>query len=267
MSDTPICPNCNIPYAALSKEDKRQLALAKQYHLVCPRCFAALGEGNSKPESLFDQLNLERSHYLGIIQTLRSIETARTLLEKYEVLRTIFAPDSKVRYAWANVAPELLRELWAVMAKIGGTVPLRPGPLNGPRRVSEPFIQDVLRALDDVVRWCEQKLSTSGNPAGTNGYADGPTREGFFFQDGVPYNFARLQWRLLKTLYGKGSVAFEAIGQELWGHSEWKDERLRKLVNDTNAKLLEHGLRFEIISPMAGHYLLQELPPVTPKVT
>jgi hypothetical protein len=87
---------------------------------------------------------------------------------------------------------------------------------------------------------------------------------GFFFQDGVPHRFATLQWRLLKTLYRKGSVACEAIGDELWGDSEWNDGRLRKLVSDTNAKLLGYKIRFEIISPMDAHYLLQELPAVTP---
>jgi hypothetical protein len=159
MSDTPICPNCKIPYAPLSKDDKRRLALAKEYDLVCPQCFGSIGKENSTPEHLFDQMNWERSYFLVLIQSLRSIETVKTLLEKCEVLRTIFAPESNVRYAWANVAPELLRELWAVMDKIGGTVPRRPKSLNGRPSVSEKFIQKVLRAIDEVVRWCESKQS------------------------------------------------------------------------------------------------------------
>jgi hypothetical protein len=259
MSDTPLCPNCNIPYVVLSKRDKRQLALAREYVLVCRRCFAALDKEDSTPEFLFDQLSLERSYYLSLIQSFRSIETAKTLLKMCEDLRTLFAPDSNVRYAWAHVAPEMLRELWAVMDKIGGTVPLRPASLTGPLSVSEPFIQDVLRALDEVVRWCAAK---QGSPP-----TDGPTMEGMFFVGGVPHRFANLQWRLLKTLYGKGSVAFEVIGDQVWGDSEWTDGRLRKLVCDTNAKLLGYQLRFEIISPMDAHYLLQELPAVTPQVT
>lgn len=259
MPDTPICPNCQIPYAPLSEEDKRQLGLAKTYDLVCPRCFDARSDGRATPEFLFHQLNLERSHCLSLIQSLGSIETAPTLLEICEELRSVFAPDSQVRYAWANVAPELLRALWAVMAKIGGTVPVRPTPLNGPISVSEPFMQDVLRALDEVVHWCQAKQAT--------GPAEGPTMGGFFFQDGVPHQFSPLQWRLLKTLYRQGSVACEAIGEELWGDCEWTDGRLRKLVSDTNAKLLAYKVRFEINSPMAAHYLLQELPSVTPEVT
>jgi hypothetical protein len=59
----------------------------------------------------------------------------------------------------------------------------------------------------------------------------------------------------------------EVIGDEVWGDSEWKDGTLRKLVSDTNDKLLMHKLRFEIISAMDAHYILQELPPVTPGVT
>jgi hypothetical protein len=60
MADIPICPNCKIPYAALSQEDKHQLALANDYDLACPRCFNALGKNNLTPEPLFDQLKLER---------------------------------------------------------------------------------------------------------------------------------------------------------------------------------------------------------------
>jgi hypothetical protein len=114
---------------------------------------------------------------------------------------------------------------------------------------------------------CQQAAEWMDNLSGTIGQADGPTTEGFFFQDGAPHKFPPLQWRLLKTLYRKGTVGFKVIGDELWGHSEWNDGRLRKLVSDTNAKLLGSKVRFEIISPMDGHYLLQELPAVTPEVT
>jgi hypothetical protein len=106
------------------------------------------------------------------------------------------------------------------------------------------------------VNWCEAKHSS-----------EGPTTPGLFLAAGKPYQFPPLQWLLLKALYEKGSVAVEAIGQEVWGDSEWKSGKLRKLVSDTNAKLHSYKLRFEIISPMAGHYLLQKLPAVTPDVT
>ena len=259
MSVTPLCPNCNIPYVVLSKRDKRELALAREYVLVCRRCFAALDKEDSTPEFLFDQLSLERSYYLSLIQSFRSIETAKTLLKVCEDSANPLCTGQQCPVRVGTRAPEMLRELWAVMDKIGGTVPLRPASLTGPLSVSEPFIQDVLRALDEVVRWCAAK---QGSPP-----TDGPTMEGMFFVGGVPHRFANLQWRLLKTLYGKGSVAVEVIGDQIWGDSEWTDGRLRKLVCDTNAKLLGYQLRFEIISPMDAHYLLQELPAVTPQVT
>jgi hypothetical protein len=256
MSDTLLCPNCQIPYQPLSENDKRQLALAKSYERACPRCFFGLGEGDSTPENIFERQNFERSYYLGLIQTFRTIETAATLLQPCEVLRTALAPESQVRYAWANVAPEFLPELWAVMDKIGGTVPARPEPRHGRRCICDSCIQDVLRAIDAVVNWCEAKRPL-----------DGPTTEGLFIVGGTPHRFPSRQWRLLKALYQKGSVGFEAIGQEVWGDCEWLEGRLRKLVSDTNEKLHSYKLRFEIISDKPGHYILQELPPVTPPVT
>src|SRR5262249_15629038 len=57
-------------------------------------------------------------------------------------------------YAWANVSPELLRELWGVMEKIGGIVPPRPEMLlkgKGKPLVSEWFIQEVLEAIGVIV--------------------------------------------------------------------------------------------------------------------
>jgi hypothetical protein len=123
MSDTLLCPSCAIPYVPFSVNDKRQLALAKDYERVCPKCFIGLADGDSTPENLFARQSAERSYYLGIVESLRSIETAETLLLRCEVLRTALAPGSQVRYAWANVAPELLRELWAVMDRIGGGGP------------------------------------------------------------------------------------------------------------------------------------------------
>jgi hypothetical protein len=99
----------------------------------------------------------ERAYYLAVIQTLRTVETRKTLLEHCEGLRAAFAPESEVRYAWANVGPELLRELWAVMEKIGGIVPPRPQALMDKPSVSEPYIQEVLDAINTIMAWCEAK--------------------------------------------------------------------------------------------------------------
>lgn len=117
--------------------------------------------------------------------------------------------------------------------------------------------------------WNEQRepmeASKSSQPTGIG--EDGPTEAGFFVWADMRFPFANLQWRLLKALWKKGSVEFEVIGNKVWGDSEWNDGRLRKLVSDTNGKLLVHNLPFEIISPMDAHYFLQKLPPVTPGVT
>ena len=91
--------------------------------------------------------------------------------------------------------------------------------------------------------------------------------EGLFFVGGTPMKFGNLQWRLLKALWKKGSVPVETIGDEVYEGEDAIDGRLRKLVSDTNDKLLKLKLRYEIVSPMAAHYILQELPPVTPEVT
>ena len=109
-------------------------------------------------------MNAERSYYLGVIQTLRSIETVKTLLEVCEELRAIFAAGSEMRYAWSGVAPELLHELWGVMDKIGGTIPPRPEAAKSNPSASEAYIQSILDAhFNDVVRWCKQPTTPSNS--------------------------------------------------------------------------------------------------------
>jgi hypothetical protein len=97
--------------------------------------------------------------------------------------------------------------------------------------------------------------------------SDGPAMEGFFFDKGQPYRFSNLQWRLLEFLWNKGSVPLSSIGDEIYQGDDEFEGKLRKLVSDANNKLTKYLLRFEIISPMPGHYFLQRLPPVTPSVT
>ena len=146
MSEPPICARCNLPMARLSDHDRQALALAKCYPWVCHNCFAGL-DSDGKLEPLDAQMNAERSYYLGVIQTLRSIETVKTLLEVCEELRAIFAAGSEMRYAWSGVAPELLHELWGVMDKIGGTIPPRPEAAKSNPSASEAYIQSILDAL------------------------------------------------------------------------------------------------------------------------
>jgi hypothetical protein len=148
--------------ARLSDHDRQALALAKCYPWVCHNCFAGL-DSDGKLEPWEAQMNAERSYYLGVIQTLRSIETVKTLLEVCEELRAIFAAGSEMRYAWSGVAPELLHELWGVMDKIGGTIPPRPEAAKSNPSASEAYIQSILDALNDVVRWCKQPTTPSNS--------------------------------------------------------------------------------------------------------
>jgi hypothetical protein len=159
VSPTPICPGCGRPFAPLSPHDWQALALANTFPWVCSHCLAVSDEsGSLMPiETVQEQ---ERSHYLAIIQTLRTVEIPRTLLARCEAFRAAFAPGSEVRHAWTNVASELLNELWAIMERIGGAVPQRPAVVKSKPRVGEVYCADVLDAIGDVVRWCEGKRET-----------------------------------------------------------------------------------------------------------
>jgi hypothetical protein len=97
--------------------------------------------------------------------------------------------------------------------------------------------------------------------------AEGPSAEGLFYVNGIPFKFSPLQWRLLKTLWGNTSVSIDTIGKAVYDDEDAGEGRIRKLVSDTNARFLKYKLRFEITSPMPAHYILQVLPPVTPEVT
>jgi hypothetical protein len=90
---------------------------------------------------------------------------------------------------------------------------------------------------------------------------DGPTAAGFFYYDGKPHNFSPLQWRLLNALWDTASVPNATIGDKVYEGEDKFDGKLKKLVSDTNNKLLTYHLPFEIASPMTGYYILKKLPP------
>jgi len=96
---------------------------------------------------------------------------------------------------------------------------------------------------------------------------DGPQTHGFFYFERKPHKFGALQWRLLSAVWDKDSVSFETIGNEVYPGEDEIEGKLKKLVSDTNDKLLRERLPFEIVSPMPGHYILQKLPSVTSGVT
>jgi hypothetical protein len=157
----------------LSDHDRQALALAKRYPWVCPHCHGGLDDAGNF-ESLWVRKTAERAHYLALAQTLRTVETPGTLAGVCEGLRAALAPGSEVRYAWADAAPELLRELWAVMEKIGGAAPARPVALKGKPSVTENAVQDVLDGLNDVVGWCHARLAKAPEGAANppDNYAD-----------------------------------------------------------------------------------------------
>jgi hypothetical protein len=142
-----------------------QLALATSFPWICRLCYC-LSDGNSPPIPFENVMAEERRHLLAFIRSLRTIETPKTLLKACENVRTFLATGSDERYAWANVSPELLRELWGVMEKIGGIVPPRPEMLlkgKGKPLVSEWFIQEVLEAIGVIVSWCEAKIAANAS--------------------------------------------------------------------------------------------------------
>jgi hypothetical protein len=104
----------------------------------------------------------ERAYFLAVVRLLREVNDPKGLQAACEALRTALTPESPVRYGWANIAPELLKELWAVLDKLGGTTLDRPEALlEGKRSVEESSIQNVLQALNDVVRWCEARQAAA----------------------------------------------------------------------------------------------------------
>jgi hypothetical protein len=154
MSEVPICPRCNRLFVPLSEHNRQALALANNFPWWCPQCFA-VPDGSGMLMSVESVQKQERPHFLAIINSLQTVKTRAVLQEACEVFRAAFATVSQVRYAWANVAPELLRELWGVMELIGGTIPDRLEELMDKPSVSERYIQRVLQAITEVVRWCE----------------------------------------------------------------------------------------------------------------
>ena len=96
--------------------------------------------------------------------TIRAIATQPALLEFSRRLRNDLASGEEARrIGWASEMWDVLRELWAAMGRIGGTIPPRPALLNQDgfvpvlRGLPESFYQDALRAVDGVVQWCESK--------------------------------------------------------------------------------------------------------------
>jgi hypothetical protein len=159
-SDIPVCPNCKATLAPLPEQDRQALALANAFAWTCPRCLL-LWDGETAPMPLEEVLHQERNYYLTVIaKFIRPTATRKELLDNCEVLRQALATGSAVRWAWANVAPELLRELWGVMDRIGGTVPSRPIALMSKPRVGELDIQQLLQAISDVVSWCSSSAET-----------------------------------------------------------------------------------------------------------
>jgi hypothetical protein len=234
----PLCPRCNHPVEPLSDHDRQALALAKRYPWVCAHCFAGLdNDGNFEPLEL--QKHTERTYYLGLIRTLGSIATAKTLLQVCEDLRAIFAIGSEVRYTWAEVAPELFRELWGVMDKIGGPVPPRPEVAKGNLASSQISLQVILDTLNDVVGWCQGHTEVEPKPP-----PDGPVPPSHFFWQGTLHPIRLTAWRLLKFLWDKDNVPEEDVIQAVW-ESDASDSALKSALHDLNGALAAIGVPWQ----------------------
>jgi hypothetical protein len=174
-------------------------------------------------------------------------EVTITLEEKYAVLA-----------AWHDLAFENDGPIIA-----GDNTEYQPGDRRVLWWILQSHVRDLLpQFLPRLEHWYKD---VEANLASTT--IDGPTVEGFMYFDGRPYRFSPLQWRLIKGLWGKGSVSVEDLAKAVYEGEDVIEEKLRKLVHDTNTRLLKHKLPFEIISPMPSFYVLKRLPPVTPQVT
>jgi hypothetical protein len=87
---------------------------------------------------------------------------------------------------------------------------------------------------------------------------EGPLVEGIFFHDGKERRFPPLQWRLLKSLFGKARVPVEDVMDEVYPEEgEATDGKFRKLLSDTTYRLqIEYNLPYSISRPMTGYLAL-----------
>jgi hypothetical protein len=107
--------------------------------------------------------SLERAFYLVPIRMIRRVQSRQALIAACNRWRQLLAPESHERETWAHYAPPALRELSAAMGriamqeKIGGNIPQPPAESDSKEadQVSERYIQNVLRAVNEVANWCE----------------------------------------------------------------------------------------------------------------
>jgi hypothetical protein len=111
---------------------------------------------------------LERVFYLVVIRKIRNVGTSEDLIQSCNRWRQLLAQECTERSQWAHYCPRTLREMWDAMGRIaqteriGGDIPLRPKLLNDVEadNITEGLIQDMLRAIDTVVKWCEVKKTS-----------------------------------------------------------------------------------------------------------
>jgi hypothetical protein len=90
---------------------------------------------------------------------------------------------------------------------------------------------------------------------------DGPQEEGFFYHENRRLKFPDLQWRLLKCLFGKETVAIQEVIDEIYpGEDELlAAEKLRSLIYRTEKTFAEkHKVHcYDIEHPTTGHISLR----------
>jgi hypothetical protein len=145
-----------------------------------------------------------------------------------------------------------LRKCADSLRRLFPTTPPHSGHIQG---LPAPDPSAVVYELDSRLSVLRKQLEVS-TVAGTQG----PVTEGIFMWAGKSYEFPALQWRLLRELFGAGSVAVEVVLGELYPcETDPNDAKLRKLTHDTNNKLLKHGLPFSVEHPAQGFITLQQV--------
>lgn len=101
---------------------------------------------------------------------------------------------------------------------------------------------------------------TPGKPAGRAGQVVGNENgDDHRLPDWVGELFNRLQYKLIRLLWGKGEVRIEYVHEQIYRCKSGKKEALDKVKDRTNRKLTSNNKLFEIVTRRSEFYILQSV--------